>query len=300
MASQRLQGNIKPATLSLYMPFTLAHPAAVMPLRRLKYLPTLALVVGSLTPDVPYYAPSRIFLALKETHTLYGSIVLCVPLGFLILACGVLLRRPLTALMSARARWVSLRAIERFAAQPLNWLLAVPALIIGSWTHILWDSFTHPGTWVVRRIDALSAPVTLFGIYTGEVSHVLQYASSVVGLVVIAYWYHQVASEAPADVSTTANQGTFRWVLLCLVVAAAALVGSVQAVRTYNHYPSFYGMAYLLLTRILAWFMVLYVAAGTLAAVTDRYTRNPAIPSAVPTTAAIPPITGKKRLLERK
>ncbi|MFE3273804.1 DUF4184 family protein [Nocardia sp. NPDC059239] len=35
------------------MPFTLAHPAAVLPIRRVLWFP--GLVAGSIAPDIPYY-----------------------------------------------------------------------------------------------------------------------------------------------------------------------------------------------------------------------------------------------------
>ena len=252
------------------MPFTLAHPAAVMPLRRLKSLPTAALIVGSMTPDVPYYAPGRIYSLLRDTHSLYGSFVLCIPLGLFVIAFALLMRRPLTALMTERARWVSLRAAERFAARPINWLFAIPALLIGSWTHIVWDSFTHPGTWMVRRVDVLSEQISVFGLYTGEVSHVLQYASSVIGLAVLGYWYAQVAAEAPPEVRALSGSGSrARWLILSLVAVAAAVVGTL-VVRLHHHDLTFYGMAYLLLTRTLAWFVLLYVMAGTLMSLSGR------------------------------
>ena len=254
------------------MPFTLAHPAAVMPLRHLKYLPTLALIVGSMIPDILYYVPGRIFWTLRaahwDTHSLFGSVFLCLPLGMLVIAGCILLRRPLTALMTDRARWVVLQAADSFTARPINWLLAVPAILIGSWTHLLWDAFTHPGTWLVRRVDALSAPITLFGVYTGEVSHVLQYASSVIGLLVLAWWYTLAASEAP--LTNSRSQSGSRWLLLLLVVVAAAIIGTVQALRAHYQIPTFYSMAYLLLTRTLAWFLLLYVAAGTVLMLSER------------------------------
>ncbi len=252
------------------MPFTLAHPAAVMPLRRLRFLPTPALIAGSVAPDLPYYMPSRIDAALHETHTLWGSVVLCVPLGLALIAVGLVLRRQLTALMTERARWVCLREAEWFAARPMNWLLAIPAILIGAWTHILWDGFTHPGTWLVRRVDALSAPVNLFGMYTGETSHVLQYVSSIAGLAVVAYWYSLVAAQAPPEGSSGGNRAPARWLLLLVVALAAIAMGSFQALRTFHQPPTVYRLIYLLLTRTFAWFMLLYVVTGTLVARTQR------------------------------
>jgi len=252
------------------MPFTLAHPAAVMPLRRLKYLPMPALVIGSMAPDIKYYFPERFELALGDTHTLYGSVVRDIPMGMAMIVIVLLLRGPLTALMTERARWVSLREAEQFTSRPLNWLLALPALLIGAWTHILWDCFTHPGTWLSSRVDALSATVNVFGIYTGAVSHVLQYATSLVGLAVIGYWYSLVAAESPPEVSNVSDRSVVRWVLLCVVGAAAVGMGTLTVLRAHHEMPTIYRMFYLLLTRAVAWFMLIYVAVGAVVMWTRR------------------------------
>jgi hypothetical protein len=252
------------------MPFTLAHPAAVMPLRRLKYLPVPALVVGSMAPDIPYYFPGSFERAVGETHSLYGSIVRDIPMGIIVIALVLLLRGPLTALMTERARWASLREADRFMSSPLNWLLSIPAVLIGTWTHIVWDGFTHPGTWLSRRVDALSAPVNLFGVYTGVVSHVLQYASSVVGLAVIVYWYTLVAVEAPAEVTNSSDRSVVRWLLLLLAGAAAVGMGALTVFKVHQGPLTVYHMFYLLLTRTVAWFMLLYVAAGAVVLWTRR------------------------------
>jgi hypothetical protein len=61
------------------MPWTLSHPAAVLPLRRLTPQPLdfPALVIGSMTPDIGYYI-NRFDLA-NFAHTLPGSVFACLP-----------------------------------------------------------------------------------------------------------------------------------------------------------------------------------------------------------------------------
>ena len=106
------------------MPFTLAHPAAVLPLRGLKYLRTAPLIIGAITPDLPYYVPARLAHFGPETHSLTGAFTTCLVLGYAALGCIYLLRRPLTALLSARARWLYLTALAPFSGRPLEWALA--------------------------------------------------------------------------------------------------------------------------------------------------------------------------------
>jgi hypothetical protein len=240
------------------MPFTFAHPAAVLPLRRFKPLQTVPLIVGSVTPDLPYYVPTRFNRMMLESHTAWGAITLDVPLGLAVLACGFLLRRPLTALMTPRAQALCLRAVERFRDQPLHWLLAPLSLYIGIWTHLIWDSFTHDNGWVVRRVAALSAPIS-FGGYTGTLCHVLQYVSSVAGLLILAIWYRRLLTP-PTEPAPTSSPG--RLVLLLLVFTAATGIGSYIAVRAALMGQTNYRVIYLLLTRSISWFVMLYLAVG--------------------------------------
>lgn len=243
------------------MPFTLAHPVAVVPLRGLKYLRTAPLVIGAMIPDLPYYLPGRFNYLRPETHSFTGSFTTCLLLGYAALGAVYLLRRPLTALLSPRARWLCLAALAPFHRRPLEWALASVSIVLGVWTHLLWDSFTHENGWVVRRVAALSAPVSL-GSYHVTVCHVLQYVSSAFGLAVLAVWYWRL----PAPHATVAEPGAPRSPVgpaLVLVVAAAILIGGVQATQAFTQAPVIYRTLVTFLTHSLAWFAVLYLVAGT-------------------------------------
>ncbi|HVW70997.1 MAG TPA: DUF4184 family protein [Steroidobacteraceae bacterium] len=244
------------------MPFTFAHPAAVLPLRRLKPLQTVPLIVGSIVPDLPYYIPARLGRTMLETHTVAGSFWLDIPLGLLTLLLCFLLRKPLGAPMSPRARALYLQAMERFREQPRHWLLAPISLLVGTWTHLLWDSFTHDNGWVVRRVAALSAPITI-GAYTSTVCHFLQYASSVAGLLILAIWYLRLPAPSAASGPALAPAGA-RIAILLLVCVAAAAIGGYIAMHAAMMGARVYRVIYLLLTRSIGWFAVLYLAAGLL------------------------------------
>ena len=243
------------------MPFTLAHPAAILPLRGLRYLRTVPLIIGAMTPDLPYYVPARFGLIRPETHSLTGSFTTCLVLGYAALGCLLLLRRPLTALLSARARWLFLAALARFNRRPLEWALASVSIILGVWTHLLWDSFTHSDGWVVRRVAVLSAPVTLGG-YSGPVCHLLQYLSSAFGLAAVAVWYWRLPAPPATPAGPDAPRSSVGPVLM-LVATAAILIGGVQATQAFSQVPVLYHTLDIFLTRSLAWFAVLYLVAGT-------------------------------------
>lgn len=244
------------------MPFTLAHPAAVLPLRHVRFLRTAPLIVGAVIPDLPYYLPAnlgRFYYPLS--HTLEGSLTSDVLFGYLALGSIFLLRQPLTALLSARARWLCLNALAPFSRRWREWALAAVAIVLGVWTHLLWDSFTHSDGWLVHRVDALSALVTI-GPYTGPLCHVLQYLSSAFGLAVMAVWYWRLRTPAAPPAHPGAARSLVGPVLV-LVAAAALLIGSVQATAFFTHNANIYRTLVILLTRSLAWFAALYLVAGT-------------------------------------
>jgi hypothetical protein len=242
------------------MPFTLAHPAAVLPLRRAPLMRTVPLIIGAMAPDAPYYLPWRIAKHIPQvTHTPLGTLTLDLPLGLLILLLIWLLRKPLAAPLGARAAAKCFGALERFGSRPLNWALAPLSILVGAWTHLIWDSFTHANGWMVSRISALSEPVSLFS-YTGELCHVLQYASSMFGLTVMAIWFARL----PAPVAAVRNgERTGRPLLLGVLLLAAAAAGGFETVEHLLRQSSApYHLLYLLLTRTTAWFALLYTAAG--------------------------------------
>lgn len=243
------------------MPFTLAHPAAVLPLRRLRLMRTVPLIIGAMTPDVPYFLPWRIAKHIPETtHTLLGTLTLDLPIGFLLLFLTWFLREPLAAPLGRAAQAKCFTALERFGSRPRNWALAPLSLLVGSWTHLAWDSFTHADGWMVSRISALSAPVSFFS-YTGELCHVLQYVSSVFGLVVLAIWFGRLS--APAQKRRDGERSPGGPLLIVVLFAAAAAAGGLEAVEHIVwQVPERYHVFYLLLTRITAWFALLYTVAG--------------------------------------
>jgi len=60
------------------MPLTISHPAAAVPLAR-SGLALSALVIGSMTPDFPYFFP--FFPYGYISHSLIGLLIYCLPVG---------------------------------------------------------------------------------------------------------------------------------------------------------------------------------------------------------------------------
>ena len=122
------------------MPFTPAHVAAVLPLRRRGGLPFSALVVGSMIPDLPYYLPRR-WVPTPATHSVAGIVTWDLLLGLAVWALWCALRPRVYDLAPQllRSRW------RRPESGFTGWSRAPLAVIIGAATHVLWDEFTHAG-----------------------------------------------------------------------------------------------------------------------------------------------------------
>ena len=288
------------------MPFTFAHPAAILPLRRSRFLQTVPLIIGSMVPDAPYFFPWGVARYLLETHTLSSSFLVDVPLGMAFLIATLLLKEPLTILLGARARYTCLRSIERFHERPLHWPIALFSILIGAWTHIAWDSVTHQTGWTAERVAALSAPVSIFG-WDTETSHLLQYLSSVFGLVVLALWFVSLLKRVPRVLPQIRHVRAPSGGCSRLIALASLAIGGSRAWLAWQTGAAvtYYRVAYLLLTRTHR-----LVCSAVSRSRHPRHVestppagphaRKPMTPRTVPMTAAVNPMTGKNFRFDRK
>lgn len=170
------------------MPFTISHAAFVVPLFRWQRLDHAALVIGSMTPDLGYFF-HRFDLS-GEAHTLRGSLLMALPLGWVLrLLAGVLpefLARPLPDPQRG--------LVEDFLAVK-EWSVGLVfrmtlSLLLGIWSHTILDSFTHANGWSVHLLPFLHSP---WPVYKG-----LQHLGSLAGVLVLVALYLRWRSGANA------------------------------------------------------------------------------------------------------
>jgi hypothetical protein len=181
------------------MPFTFAHPAAVLPIRRLwpRAVVLSALVIGSMTPDFAYLMPGLV--TRLQSHSPRGSVFFTLPVGFATyLIYHWVLKAPLAALLPAS---LQPRAAEQIARSPGLPARSIPAVLFSLWigglTHIVWDQFTHQGSRVVRIFPALATTLFTIHDYPIRLFRVLQHASTLLGLLAIALVLRGVARRPP-------------------------------------------------------------------------------------------------------
>ncbi|MEU4120080.1 DUF4184 family protein [Kitasatospora sp. NPDC028055] len=188
------------------MPFTLSHPAAVLPLLRAAGergpLVASALVAGSMAPDVPFFAESLlpgVYVHGGLTHAWWAVPTLDVAIaGALVAGWHGLLRAPLVGLLPERwAGGAEALTVRRAAAAGAGgtggcggagglgadaaWFVASAA--VGAATHVGWDAFTHGGRLGVRLLPVLDRTVAGVPVYEA-----LQYGSSALALAALGGW----------------------------------------------------------------------------------------------------------------
>jgi hypothetical protein len=139
------------------MPFPVAHPAAILPLRRYcpRYLSFPALIAGSLSPDLGYLF-GDLHLNLFSHRFWAGSFGFCLPVGLLMVAAFYFIRRPAAQILPRRLQ----ELFGLFRQPPVgSWLFFPVSVLIGARTHILLDSLSHTDGWLVEHIPALYQPV---------------------------------------------------------------------------------------------------------------------------------------------
>lgn len=217
------------------MPFTLAHPAAVLPFRRIPSGPLVwsALVIGSMTPDFEYF----IHLSPRSdiSHTAIGTLLFCLPAGLIVYSLfHAVIKQPAVLLLPQfhrQALWPLATATRPLT---VNHALAVAAsLFIGAWTHLIWDSFTHPYGWAVQHWNSLQATVFQIGGYSVGAYKLRQQLSAVFGLAVLGVFYfrwlrkatRQPSAQAPAfGMPVQAAAWSF-------VIASAVVPGTMLALK---------------------------------------------------------------------
>lgn len=153
-------------------------------------------MIGSILPDLHYF----LFLGTdaKWTHTLAGAFYFCLPLGLALLwLFHYLLKLPLISLLPESQQSRFARFAGPFSFGPAKRLgLVVTSLLTGIFSHLLWDAFTHPRSWIVQHLPILrTAVLERFGIHR-PAWNLLQYGTTVAGVAVLAMAYRTWARSA--------------------------------------------------------------------------------------------------------
>lgn len=159
------------------MPYTISHAIIALPVSIIskRKVPVAAVMVGAASPDFPY------LIALSPTHapghSSLGVFVYCLIPSLIVLFFWY--------------RWLELPTLEfwklptRKDADVMPSLsLIVVGVLIGAYSHMLWDATSHSYGFIAENSDFWQQPYFSLPLYKWN-----QYGSGVFGLVALSLWY---------------------------------------------------------------------------------------------------------------
>lgn len=223
------------------MPFTLAHTAAALPLRRSRLILS-ALLVGTMAPDFEYFV--RLRPGGGWGHTISGAFGLSLPLGFAVLwLFHTYAKAPIVALLPDGVQRRLGPSLQPFRFLGIRrFLLIVLSLLAGIATHLVWDSFTHPHHWVYRHFRLLHWQIMVPGFHLMQIYSFLQIVSSVAGVLILCLWirsWYRATQPAPQPLRTAllpAQKTLVLTVVLAVSIAGGVLRGLLRTGMPHRRY----------------------------------------------------------------
>ncbi|WP_433833507.1 DUF4184 family protein [Flavobacterium anhuiense] len=176
------------------MPFTFSHPAIILPLRYLpkKWFSLTALIIGSLTPDFEYFL--RMKVKSTYSHTLDGIFWFDLPFALLLtfifhnLIRNLLFQNLPVVIKNRILLFIDFNWNNYFKK---NWPIVIISLLIGIFSHIFWDAFTHKHGYFVNQFAIFQNTILLFGVET-PFWKIAQHTSTVIGIILILFAFFKL------------------------------------------------------------------------------------------------------------
>ncbi|WCC47669.1 DUF4184 family protein [Tenacibaculum finnmarkense] len=201
------------------MPFTFSHPAIVLPLKNIfgKWISLTAIIIGSLTPDFEYFL--RMKIQSNFSHTILGTLWFNLPLGLLLcFIFHLIIKTPLLENLPKyiQARTTDLKDLNWNNYFIKNWFIVCLSILIGAYSHIFWDSFTHQNTFFTGYFQLnekiLNSPISYFKI--------LQHLSTLLGGLFIIWSFNKRKKQ---NLIESKPNSTY-WIAVSLVAIAILII----------------------------------------------------------------------------
>jgi hypothetical protein len=101
-----------------------------------------------------------------------------------------------------------------------NYIIVIISALLGAFSHIVWDSFTHEDGFAVERLTYLSSSINVAG-KDVLVFKLLQHGSTIIGAILIAWTIINLPKNQPKEVVTQTGRYWTIVVTICLVVLRA-------------------------------------------------------------------------------
>lgn len=179
------------------MPLTFCHPAIVLPLKKLKpnWFSMTGLIIGSMSPDLEYF--SRMEILATHSHLFLGVLYFDLPIAliycfvFHLFVRNILINHLPDFFKERFTQFLNFDWINYFKK---NWLIVIVSIIIGAYSHLFWDAFTHEWGYFAKLIPTLqevwfTKPIEVKGY------KFLQHFSTFLGAIFIAFWIYKMPKE---------------------------------------------------------------------------------------------------------
>jgi len=164
------------------IPFTFAHPLYAAPLKLLKpkYFSLTGIILGSMAPDFEYFMALEPYQIIG--HTAKGLFIQAIPLSLLLaFVFHRLIKVPLTHNLPSLFNMdkKSNGIIQDWNLPTVrSWIIFIVSVMIGFYSHVLLDGFTHKSGYFVMRNSLLQEYIIGIPIFK-----ILQHSLSLVGLI---------------------------------------------------------------------------------------------------------------------
>lgn len=199
------------------MPFTLAHPAAVI-FSKNKHFNLMGLILGSMAPDFIYFILFNPSSNLGHTFLgfLLNNLPLCYLLNYLIIKFIRIpfilnlpfgLSRYYTYLLNYRVNIKSIKDIIVFGYSS----------ILGMVTHVFWDAFTHSNGFFVLNINFLKININFFN-FQIPLFKIIQHGSTLIGIILILIYLNKIKKESNKDIISSKLKYHFIAIFIQIIV----------------------------------------------------------------------------------
>jgi Domain of unknown function (DUF4184) len=138
-----------------------------------------------MAPDFEYFL--RMTVGSIYSHTFWGIFYFDLPVGIaLTFIFHDIVRDQLIDHLpvSLRERFWDLKSINWNSVFRSSWIIIIISIVVGAASHILWDDFTHPLGYFVKRSSSLRHKIHVMG-FQMPVYNIFQAMSSLIGGVIV-------------------------------------------------------------------------------------------------------------------
>jgi hypothetical protein len=187
--------------------------------------------MGTFAPDIEYFL--RLAPGGGWGHTIPGAFGLSLPLGLITLwLFHGYLKLPATLLLPDSWQRRLEPGLHPFRFGGLRrFAVIVLSLLVGIATHLVWDQFTHDGSWAFHHWHLLREGFHLRMVGWIRYAEILQWVSSVAGLLILAVWlmrWYRRARPAAEPVVRTISPA-HKLTIVGLMALVAVLGGVLRA-----------------------------------------------------------------------